>query len=194
MAIKKRSKIDPSVTKASERNEQPHDARSEVLQGLHLDVYRFIRNNPNCTRDDVSRGLKIKSSTVTARIKELIDDGFIMEPPGMRRANPSGVSAKCLHVTVRPHGGRKLDRVRIEVELRIDSDGNYYADAHVVGGCSPVSRTQDVKRQRITITAPHPDTYKGLQSTATVERITRAEIEAHAGDIIDVDGYPVIDD
>ena len=194
MPIKRRSKIDEGATKATEVHETSSDARSDALQGLHLDVYRFVKDNPNCTRDDVARGLQMKSSTATARIKELIDEGYLMEPPGVRKTNRSGVSAKCLHVTQRAEGGPRLDKVRVEVSLTIDCDGNYGAEAKVVGGGFQRSRTHIIKRQRITITAPHPDTYKSLLTDEAVARLTRAEIEAHVGETIDADEYTVIND
>lgn len=194
MPMKRRAKVDTSATKATELRESPSDARADALQGLHLDVYRFVQNNPNCTRDDVARGLRMKSSTATARIKELIDEGYLMEPPGMRKTNPSGVSAKCLHTTVRPQGGAKLDKVRVEVMLTIDCDGNYGASAKIVGGSPQRTRTHVIKRQHITITAPHPDTYKSLLTDAAVERLTRAEVQAHVGEVIDADSYTVVND
>ena len=41
-------------------------------------VYEFIKNNPNCTYNEISRGLKEAHNTVTARIKELREYGFIV--------------------------------------------------------------------------------------------------------------------
>lgn len=167
--------------------------RNPSLQGLHLDVYRFVRDNPNCTRDDVSRGTKIKSSTCTARIKELIDEDYLFEPPGVRRTNPSGVSAKVLRVTERPEGGQPLENVRIEVELTIDCNGHFGARAKVVNGRVQTGIPHVIKRKMITIKAPHPDTYRSVLSEEGIAEMSRMEVTGFADDIIDAE-YEVLDD
>jgi molecular chaperone DnaK (HSP70) len=129
----------------------------------------------------------------TARIKELIDEGYLFEPPGHRKLNPSGVNAKVLRVTDRPEGGTPLDKVRIEVTLTIDHNGVYGATAKVVGGGIQSNRRGPIKRQRITITAPHPDSYKSVFSTKNTSTVSRMETEQYADDIVDVD-YQVIND
>jgi hypothetical protein len=192
MAIKKRSsEARESSTRASYHDDSSTDARHPFLHGLRQDVYYFVQANPNCTRDDVSRGLSLKSSTATARIKELIDEGFIFEPPGIRKENRSGVRAKVLRVTDRQQGGKPLDRVRIEIELTIDCSGNYGARARVVGGDPTGHPAHVIKKQNVTITAPHPSTYASLFTEGEVVPVSRYELQAHAEDIIEGEAFTV---
>lgn len=186
MAIKKRKSLPTEdATKASSFDEDQTTARHPHLTGLRQDVYYFVQANQPCTRDDVSRGIGLKSSTCTARVKELIDEGFLIEPPKLRKENRSGVRVKCLTVSDRPAGGSPLDRVRVEIELYIDSLGNYHAKAEVVGGVSGARKRQLIKRQRVTLTAPHPSTYEAATASETVTPISRYELQSHADDIID---------
>lgn len=178
-------------------DEDRKKARNVTLQGQHLDVYRFVEANEPCTREDVSRGLDLKSSTATARIKELIDEGYLFEP-GERKLNRSGVRAKTLRTTSRPMGGKPLDKVRIEIALTIDCNGVYGAEARVVDGHPQNSAfTRSIKRQRVTVIAPHPDAYRGsLQASDTdtpMQRVSRMELEAGADLIIDAEATPVDD-
>jgi hypothetical protein len=194
MSIKRRKSIpDPTVEASMEHayEDDVKGGRHPMLQGQRLEVYQFIKLNSLCTREDVSRGLGLKASTATARIKELIDEGFVIEPPGVRKENRTGVRAKTLQVTDRAAGGTPLDRVRIEVVLAIDHSGNYHATAHVVGGVTTDAKTLPIQKKLITITAPHPDTYKASSSAKTVETVSRHELQSHADDIIDADYYTV---
>lgn len=189
MAIKKRKSVPKDdAAQASSFDEDGTTARHPHLQGLRQDVYVFVGQNQPCTRDDVARGLGMKSSTATARVKELIDEGFLIEPIGMRKENRSGVKSKCLTISDRPAGGSPLDKVRIEIELAIDCNGHYHANAHVVGGASTIRGKRTViKRQRVTLTAPHPNTYKAATASETVAPVSRHELQSHAGDIIDAE-------
>lgn len=148
--------------------------------------------NPNITREDIARGTGIKSSTATARTKELIDEGFLFET-GERRRNRSGTTAKCLQVSSRKQGGKALDKLRVEVVLTIDCNGVYGAEAKVVGGKPQSGRLHPIKAQRFTLTAPHPRTYKGAFDTEPTATLDRMNIEANAGDIIDAEFYTVDD-
>ena len=197
MAIKKRKEPPRETTQARSRSEQ-HDrtrARNPFLSGLRQDVYQFVAANPNTTRRDVAIDLKLPNNVATARIKELIDEGYLFEPPGVTKRNPSGVRAKVLQVSDRPAGGSPLDKVRVEVSLVIDCNGNYYAEAEVIGGePKHLLRTKAhvIKRQRFTITAPHPDSYKSAFSDENTSTVSRMETENYADDIIDAD-YQIID-
>lgn len=135
----------------------------------------------------MSRGIGLKSSTCTARIKELIDEGYLYEPPGHRKANPSGVSAKVLRVSNRPQGGQPLDTVRVEIELTIDCNGVYGARATVVNGRVQTATPHVIKKQRVSLKAPHPDSYKSLLTEEAVARVSRMEVENFGGDIIDAE-------
>jgi hypothetical protein len=159
----------------------------------------FIGNNPNCTRRDVAKGLALPNNVATARIKELIDEGYIHEPLGVRKRNPSGVNAKVLLVTDQKAGAKPLDKVRVEVELAIDCNGNYYvSEAHVLNsgyiatpsGAQP-NGYRKVKVQRFTITAPRvtPPSRPmyDLDSKPVVSRVTRADLIDTQGEIIDIE-------
>jgi hypothetical protein len=155
-------------------------------------VYQFVSANPNCTRRDVAMDLKLPNNVATARIKELIDEGYLFEPPGITKRNPSGVRARVLRASDRPAGGSPLDRVRIEVVLTIDCNGVYGAEARVIDGGHQATIRHPIKKQRITITAPHPDAYKAILDAENVSTVSRMETENYADDIIDV-SYEVID-
>lgn len=193
MPIKKRKTIptgEDAVTTASSPDEDfKTQGRSPLLQGLRYDVYMFIGQNPNCTRADVARGLSMPNNVATARVKELIDEGFVYEPLGIRKMNPSGVNAKVLHVTDQKAGAKPLDRVRVEVELAIDYNGHYYVHhAHVVGGTTKPKGYRLVKRQRFTMVAPRVGKPTKpmyiLDDDARVERVSRADLW-DAGEIIE---------
>lgn len=186
MSIKRRKELpDDTVVTAEYAEDSEKEARHPFLAGLRLDVYRFVSRNPNVTRRDVAKGLDLPNNVATARIKELIDEGFLWEPPGMRKENPSGVRARVLCVTDRKQGGRHLDKVRVEVELTIDCYGNYGVRAHVVDGFMQADNKHTIKKQRFTITAPHPETYKSSMQDDIVTSVSRHEIQATAGDIIE---------
>ena len=194
MAIKKRKEPQRETTQARSRSEQ-HDrtrARNPFLSGLRQDVYLFVQNNPRVTRRDVAKGLSLPNNVATARIKELIDEGYLFEPPGIRKRNSSGVNARVLEISDRPAGGSPLDRVRVEVVLTIDCNGVYGAEATVVGGGHQTGKAHPIKKHRVTITAPHPDSYKAAISAENVSTVSRMETENFADDIIDVD-YEIID-
>jgi DNA-binding MarR family transcriptional regulator len=187
MAIKKRKSLpQDEAAFASEHDEDKTTARHPSLSGLRQDVYMFVDSNQPCTRADVARGISLSSSTTTARIKELIDEGFLIEPPDLRKMNSSGVKAKCLMVTDRQQGGSPLDKVRVELTLTIDCDGTYGIQSRVVGGMPQNSATtRTIKSQRVTLTAPHPDTYKAATDAAEVTTVSRHELQTHAHDIIE---------
>lgn len=51
---------------------------SEELGEKQKVVYEYIRDHPDCSYNDVARALKQHHNTVTARIKELRDMGYII--------------------------------------------------------------------------------------------------------------------
>lgn len=195
MTINKRKNPPRETAKARPRSEQ-HDrtrARNPFLSGLRQDIYQFVQANPNCTRRDVAMGINLPNNVATARIKELIDEGYLFEPPGTRKRNPSGVSAKVLRVSDRPAGGSPLDRVNLLVTLTIDHNGVYGASARVVGGGQQSAIAHPIMTKRISVTAPHPDAYKSLLDAENVATVSRMETEQYADDIIDAD-YIIEDD
>lgn len=167
-------------------------ARHPHLTGLRQDVYRFVSDNTPCLREDVARGIGLKSSTCTARIKELIDEGFLFET-GDTRLSRSEVKSKLLFASDRPSGGDPLDKVRIKLTLTIDDNGRYGVWAHVVNGLPALLIAHPIKTTHITVTAPHPDTYKASIAPEKVTTVTRMDTEQHAGDIIDATAYTVSD-
>lgn len=193
MPIKGRKVLPDPTVQAEYKEEKSSDARSAHLQGLRLDVWQFINDNPGCTREDISRGLSLKSSTATARIKELIDEGFVIEP-GARKLNRSGVRAKVLMLNPdRKAGGKPLDHVRVEVTLTIDCNGVYGARAKVVDGKQQTGKAIPILGKRVTITAPHPDSYKSAFLEDELAPVSRMEIRDHLNDIVDAD-YTIVED
>lgn len=192
MAIKKRTTIpDPSVQTDFSRDDI-HAGRSPELQGQRYEVWQFIQNNPHCTREDVSRGLGLKASTATARIKELIDLGYVVEPPGLRKINRSGVRAKVLMLSDRKAGGRVNDRVRIEVRLTIDCNGVYGASAHVINGLPQTGAVTTILRKPLTLTAPPTEAYAASLDDADIAPISKLELQINAEQIIDAD-YKIVE-
>lgn len=188
MAIKKRKNVPDSSIEASVHDDQPHiDGRNPLLSGLRQDVYQFVKANPRSTRRDVAKGLRLPNNVATARVKELIDEGLLVEPVGVTKVNPSGVRAKVLQISQRPEGGKLLDRVRIEVALTIDCNGIYGAEANVVNGKPQSANTTKILSKKITVTAPHPDTYKSFKSEEIITPVSRHELQSGANDIIDAD-------
>lgn len=193
MPIKKRSTIpDPSLRADFSRRDNERDGRSPELQGQRYDVWQFIRDNGGCTRDDVARGLSMKSSTATARVKELIDLGYVVEPPGMRKRTRSDVMARCLVLSDRKPGGRVNERVRVEVTLTIDCNGVYGASARVVGGLMQSGKPSPILRKLITLIAPPIDSYEAYINPDTVAPVSRLQLQGEADQIIDAD-YEILD-
>jgi hypothetical protein len=163
-----------------------------MLQGLRYDVYLFVRQNPFCTRDDVAKGVGIRTSSATARIKELLDEGLLMEP-GSVKENASGIKSRTLLLSDRPAGGSRLDKVRVEIQLTIDCNGVYGVTARVVRGKPQSGPTKNLTVKRITLTAPHPEVYAGMVSTDEIAAVNRMDTHAHADDIIDAE-FVVLND
>ena len=194
MAIKKRKTLPESSLQADFSHKDEESAgRSPELQGQRYDVWQFIRDNPLCIREDVARGLSMKSSTATARVKELIDLGYLIEPPGMTKLSRSGVMSRCITLSDRKAGGRINDRVRIEVTLTIDHKGVYGATARVLDGLSQAGTPTPILRKLLTLTAPPIESYEASVDTSTVATVSRLQLQAEAGQIIDAD-YEILPD
>jgi len=96
-------------------------------------------------------------------------------------------------ITERKAGASPLDRVRVEVELTIDCNGNYGARASVIDAPPTAPHSAVILRKRYTLTAPHPDTYT-RPSEAPSDRVSVLRMgEKRSGieDVIDGD-YQVI--
>jgi len=187
MAIKKRKHIPDPTLVADPTPDDEHAGRSPELQGQRYSVWQFIQMNPRCTREDVSRGLGLKSSTATARIKELIDLGYVVEPPGLRKENRTGVKVKCLVLTDRKAGGTVNDRVRVEVSLTIDCNGVFGAVARVVDGMPQTGIPSAILRKQITLIAPPPAAYTMPDADVALHTVSRLETQLNADQIIDAD-------
>ena len=191
MAIKKRTNLpDPSI-QADFSLDDDRAGRSPELQGQRYEVWQFIQNNPHCTREDVAKGLGLKSSTATARIKELIDLHYVVEPPGLRKTNRSGVRAKVLMLSDRKAGGRINDRVRVEVRLTVDCNGVYGAVAHVINGLPQTGAVTTILRKPMTLTAPPTEAYAASLDAAEITTVSRLELQVDADQIIDAD-YEIV--
>lgn len=60
-------------------------------------VYEYIRDHPDCSYNDVARALKQHHNTVTARIKELRDMGYIVTS-GSKRDEYTGKNNNTYHI------------------------------------------------------------------------------------------------
>lgn len=129
--------------------------------GMHLDVYLFVKDNPGCTRRDITTGLALRSGSSTARVKELLDRGLLIE----RGTVVDPLTKKTVNTLYAPtdyqHKAPR-DRVRINVYLLVDEDGCYHAYAKVDGGQAfdKKKRSTVVLTKEITIIAPYPNEYR----------------------------------
>lgn len=194
MSIKKRLSLPPaSVQTDFSRKDDDFDGRSPELQGQRYDVWQFIRDNPMCNRDDVSKALGLKASTATARVKELIDLGYVVEPPGATKRGRSGVAGRCLVLSDRKASGVINDKVRVEVVLTIDCNGVYGATARVVGGLRQTGVARPILTKQMTLTAPPTASYAASIDPSDVAPVSRLDSQQHANQIIDAD-YEILRD
>jgi hypothetical protein len=194
MSIKKRTSIPPqSVQTDFSRKDDEANGRSPELQGQRYDVWQFIRDNPMCIRDDVSKALGLKASTATARVKELIDLGYVVEPPGATKVGRSGVKGRCLVLSARKAGGVVNDRVRVMVTLTIDCNGVYGASAYVIGGLHQTGAATPILSKPLTLTAPPAASYAASLDPSDVAPVSRLDTQQHASQIIDAD-YEILRD
>lgn len=132
---------------------------------MHHDVYLFVKAHPSCTRRDVAKALGLRSSSATARVKELIDRGLLMER-GTTVDQLTKKTVNCLYAPTDFQHKSQRDRVRVTVELIVDANGNYHAQAHVVGSVVNLqSLPKKVQRHTvlskdITVIAPYPNEYR----------------------------------
>ena len=188
MAIRKRASLPPVSQQADfSRKDSDDNGRSPELQGQRYDVWQFIRDNPMCIRDDVSKALGLKASTATARVKELIDLGYVTEPPGATKVGRSGVRGRCLVLTDRRAGGVVNDRVRIVVTLTIDCKGVYGATAKVADGLPQSGPVTAIAHRTLTVIAPPTASYEASIDQADVARVSRLELQIAADQIIEAD-------
>jgi hypothetical protein len=147
--------------------------RNPELRGQKLDVYLFVKRHKYCTRNDVAKALGMKSSTATARIKELIDAGIIYET-NKKVIGSAGVSNKTLFVSENATHKSPKDRVRIKVSLIVDEGGNYHAKAEVIGGFPVEGKPHVVLTKEITLIAPYPNEY---YHSFSEEQLTAVPVE-----------------
>lgn len=191
MAIKKRTNIPPPTTNVSPESMYDDDetrARNPFLQGLRLDVYHFVLANEPCTRNDVASGLKLRMSSATARIKELIDEGILYEPNGKYKINPSGVKAKLLAVATENVGKAPRDRVVIDVEVFVAPNGWYYAKAAISGRHpDPHQKLQRVATKQISMVLPRIADIFGTQLNENVSVLPDSSLRDTDGLTIDME-------
>ena len=114
---------------------------------MHHDVYLFVKDNPACTRRDIAKALGLRSSSATARVKELIDRGLLMEN-GTVMDTVSKKRVRALFAPTDFQHKAPRDRVRVIVKLIVDEKGNYHAAAEVV---DERITTKKVLRQRLVL-------------------------------------------
>lgn len=180
-----------SVEVSRESNDPAISGRSDALTGQRYDVYLFIKMHPKCTRRVVARGLGLISSTATARIKELIDEGFVIEPPEKIISPYTGILVGTLIASTESASVPQRDQVRIEVVLTLDVNGRYGATAYVVDGLrqqlSPPPKA--IVTRKITLKSPMVigdiDTVTANSDGAVP--LTKWQIAEGSEDIIDAD-------
>jgi len=134
--------------------------RNPSLNGQKHEIYLFIKEHPGCTRGDVARATKIKSSTCTARIRDLIDLGFVSASKSRRVKDRSGVSVETLYA-LKDHLHKKpKDRVLVTIKLMVDEAGRYHAAAKVLGELPVSGALHTVMEKEVTVTAPYVSEYK----------------------------------
>jgi predicted transcriptional regulator len=144
--------------------------RNPALIGLKHSIYMFINANPGCTRNDVAKKLGMKSSTCTARIKELIDLGLVIEHGEVK--STYGVTNAMLFASKEMLHRVPKDSVKIEVFLMIDEQGNYFAEAKVVEGVPKkfAKKPRKIASKTIKMLAPYPNDYRHLFVKDTVSK------------------------
>ena len=73
---------------------------SEELGEKQRVVYDYIKNNPDCSYNDIARALKQHHNTVTARIKELRDAGYVITS-GSKRDEYTGKNNNVYRIRLR---------------------------------------------------------------------------------------------
>jgi hypothetical protein len=134
--------------------------RNPALTGQKHEIYMFIKDHPGCTRGDVSRYTKIKSSTCTARIKDLIDLGFVAASKQRRTKDKSGISVETLYALDDALHKKPRDKVLVTVKLFVDEAGRYHAAAKVLGELPVSGVLHSVMEKDVTVYAPYASEYK----------------------------------
>lgn len=153
---------------------------------MHHDVYLFVKDNPACTRRDVAKALGLRSSSATARVKELIDRGLLMER-GTTVDTLTKKTVNCLFAPTDFQHKAPRDRVRVIVKLIVDEKGNYHAAAEVVDErITPKKvRRHTVMTKEITLIAPYPNEYRSMFIKDKVAVVTARDTMANAKLIIE---------
>jgi hypothetical protein len=148
------------VSRVTSETDSEIRGRNPSLNGQKHEIYMFIKEHPGCTRGDVARATKIKSSTCTARIKDLIDLGFVAASKSRRIKDRSGVSVETLYALDAHLHKKPRDKVLVTVSLQVDEAGRYHAIAKVLGELPASGRRVTVMEKEITVYAPYVSEYK----------------------------------
>lgn len=160
--------------------------RNPTLTGQHHDIYMFVKEHEGCSRREVTAGLALRSSSSTARIKELIDSGLIIEN-GTKVDRISRKSVRTLYAATDYLHKTPKDRVRINVYLIVDEEGNYHAHAKVDGGATlkPHHSSHVVMTKEVVVLAPYPNEYRSKFLKEDLEVVSPRDTLANAKLIID---------
>lgn len=166
--------------------ETDQKGRNPELTGMHHDVYMFVKDNPACTRRDVAKALGLRSSSATARVKELIDRGLLMEH-GTTVDSLTKKTVRCLYAPTDYQHKKPRDRVLVRVQLIVDEAGNYHATAHVVGGKTVAVelRRHVVMDKELTLIAPYPNEYRSMFVKEKLSKVEPRDTLANSKLIID---------
>lgn len=61
-------------------------------------VYHFVERNEGCTRDEISKGLGLRLSSVCGRIGDLKREGLVIERADFKRNNETGMPNSRLYI------------------------------------------------------------------------------------------------
>lgn len=112
-----------------------------------------MKNNPGSTRRQIQAGLKLTEGSISARVAELLEEGLLVQP-GTTATNTSGVRAKALFIG-NGDAGNPRDRVRVSIDILVDANGRYYAEAMVEGSSSHVpSSARVIHTKKVTVAVP----------------------------------------
>lgn len=149
------------VNKITHEQDAEIRGRNPTLQGQTLDVYYFIKQNPDCTRADVTQGCSLRSSSATARVKELIDMGLVHSSPARTKiSSKTGKRVQVLRAMEEGLHKKPRDSVNVIVTLQVDAAGNYHAKARVLGELLRQGKVVDVMTKDVTVIAPYASDIK----------------------------------
>jgi DNA-binding MarR family transcriptional regulator len=169
--------------------------RNSVLQGVRFDVYNYVDMNPGCTRKEVAKGTGLTMSSCTARIKELIDEGYLYEPIGEKKLSSSGINVRTLIVTDRSQADKADERplrVSVTVSLTRDANGVLGAVAELADPQRQTGKATIISSKKISVVAPPSTPRSAYKQRVKVTEVRKIDLQHDSSLIIEGD-YTTID-